>query len=148
MRVYLVLIVVFLLGAEGQPINPVRLPAKVLRGASDTCPSNQDTVNVASELRQNISSILADSMTCGGIGWRRVGYLDMTDPTQSCPSGLALKTYSPGLRSCGRATNTPGCWSTFYNNTTAECVGGSGGTSLESPVHSLVEAKSILMWKE
>ena len=39
----------------------------------------------------------------------------MTDPSQSCPFGLALKTYSPGLRSCGRATDTPGCWSTFYN---------------------------------
>ena len=40
----------------------------------------------------------------------------MTDPSQLCPSGLALKTYSPGLRLCGRATNDPGvCWSTFYN---------------------------------
>ena len=30
--------------------------------------------------------------------------------------GLALKTYSPRLRSCGRATNdSAGCWSTLYN---------------------------------
>ena len=57
---------------------------------------------------------------CGGTGWRRVGYLDMTDPSQSCPSGLALKYYHPTLRTCGRSVNaqynndTAGCWSTFY----------------------------------
>ena len=52
---------------------------------------------------------------CGGAGWRRVGYLDMTDPDQSCPPGLSLKTYSSGVRPCGRASvNAGACWSTFY----------------------------------
>ena len=53
----------------------------------------------------HLSRNISITINCGGTtGWRRVGYLDMTDPSQSCPSGLALKTYSPGLRSCGRAT--------------------------------------------
>ena len=40
--------------------------------------------------------------TCGGIGWRRVVYLDMTDNTTTCPSGWQLTAYSK--RTCGRAT--------------------------------------------
>ena len=39
---------------------------------------------------------------CGGTGWRRVVYLDMTDPTTICPSGWQLTTHSK--RTCGRAT--------------------------------------------
>ena len=41
--------------------------------------------------------------TCGGVGWRRVVYLDMTDPNTNCPSGWQLE---PGLprRVCGRTT--------------------------------------------
>jgi len=41
--------------------------------------------------------------TCGGTGgWRRVVYLDMTDPSTSCPSGWQLTGYSK--RTCGRAS--------------------------------------------
>ena len=119
---YVVLCLLHILYAEGQPMveDPVRVPGKVLRGsAAGTCPSDQNLMDAKNELRQNISAILTDirssNTSCGGTpGWRRVGYLDMTDPSQSCPSGLALKAYS-GLRLCGRATNSAGCWSTFYN---------------------------------
>ena len=38
---------------------------------------------------------------CGGSGWRRVTFINMTDPTQNCPQGLNLTSYSK--RSCGRA---------------------------------------------
>ena len=37
---------------------------------------------------------------CGGPGWRRVAYIDMTDPNQNCPQGLNLTRHS--IRSCGR----------------------------------------------
>ena len=35
---------------------------------------------------------------CGGPGWRKIAFIDMTDPNQECPKGLKL--LSP--RSCGR----------------------------------------------
>ena len=56
---------------------------------------------------------------CGGPGWRRVVFLNMTDPSHVCPSGLNLTSYS--RRTCGRATpNTyNSCWSTTFS------VGGS-----------------------
>ena len=41
--------------------------------------------------------------SCGGHGWRRVIYLDMTDPSTTCPSGWKLTGYSK--RTCGRATD-------------------------------------------
>ena len=115
--VFTVMFLIHALYTEGQPQplvgEPVRVPGKVLSGsATDTCPSEQDMLNIQNEFSLNVSTLI---FNCGGPGWRRVGYLDMTDPSQSCPSGLALKTYSPGLRSCGRATSTGGCWSTFYN---------------------------------
>ena len=41
-------------------------------------------------------------------GWTRIGYLDMTQPTHSCPSSLTL--YEEGVyRVCRRPTNTPSC---------------------------------------
>ncbi len=40
------------------------------------------------------------SDTCGGPGWTRVAYINMTDPNQQCPQGLQLTDYS--IRSCGR----------------------------------------------
>ena len=42
--------------------------------------------------------------TCGGTGgWRRVVYLDMTDPNTNCPSGWQLTSHSK--RTCGKVSN-------------------------------------------
>ena len=41
--------------------------------------------------------------SCGGTGgWRRVVYLEMTDPSTTCPSGWNMTGYSK--RTCGRAS--------------------------------------------
>ena len=58
-------------------------------------------------LQQNFSLQLNNSFgyiypvyTCGGTeGWRRVVYLDMTDPDTTCPSGWKLTSHSK--RTCG-----------------------------------------------
>lgn len=113
----LLLFNVLVIKGQSQVEVPVRVPVVVLKGSdADTCPTEQDTFDAQDELRQNISAILPLTYSCGETGWRRVGYLDMTDPSQSCPPGLGLKAYSPELRSCGRANNTAfTCWSTFYS---------------------------------
>ena len=48
---------------------------------------------------------------CGsGGGWTRIGYLDMTDVSQTCPSGLRLLTDTiRGVRACGRNSWVPSC---------------------------------------
>uniref|UniRef100_A0A1X7TVY3 Fibrinogen C-terminal domain-containing protein n=1 Tax=Amphimedon queenslandica TaxID=400682 RepID=A0A1X7TVY3_AMPQE len=51
---------------------------------------------------------------CGsGGGWTRLAYLDMTDATQNCPSGLRL--YQPGgVRACGRTNSSGVCASVQF----------------------------------
>ena len=55
------------------------------------------------KIQDDVTNILGP-YTCGGTGgWRRVVYLDMTDPSTTCPSGWKLTGYSK--RTCGRATD-------------------------------------------
>ena len=59
-------------------------------------------------LQQNFSLQLNNSYgyrtsTCGGLGWRRVVYLNFTDPNTACPSGWELTSHSK--RTCGRVSN-------------------------------------------
>ena len=55
---------------------------------------------------------------CGGPGWRRVVFLNMTNTSHVCPAGLRLTTYS--RRTCGRTrSDSYSCSSTTFS------VGGS-----------------------
>ena len=46
---------------------------------------------------------------CGvGGGWTRLAYFDMSDATESCPSGFRYYQ-SGGVRACGRPGNSPSC---------------------------------------
>ena len=51
------------------------------------------------------------SERCGGPGWRKVAFIDMTNTSQNCPQGLTLTGYSK--RSCGR-TNSQDCSSVTF----------------------------------
>ena len=47
----------------------------------------------------------APTYECGGTsGWTRVTFINMTNTSQQCPSGLALTTYSK--RTCGRTSSS------------------------------------------
>ena len=53
------------------------------------------------------------SERCGGPGWRKVAFVDMTNTSQNCPQGLTLTGYSK--RSCGRThTNRDDCSSVTF----------------------------------
>ena len=49
------------------------------------------------------------SERCGGLGWRKVAFIDMTNTSQNCPQGLTLTSYSK--RSCGRTHIYGQAWS-------------------------------------
>ena len=55
---------------------------------------------------------------CGGPGWRRVVFLNMTNTSHVCPTGLRLAGYS--RRTCGRASSGD-----YYCSSTIFSVGGS-----------------------
>ena len=53
------------------------------------------------------------SFSCGGTGgWRRVVYLNMTDPNTGCPLGWQLTDFSK--RTCGRVSNSSTCDSVTF----------------------------------
>ena len=84
-------------------------------------------------------------MLCGsGGGWTRLGYLDMSDATQNCPSGFRLYQ-SGGVRACGRpAKNSGGCVSVqFPSNgiSYSQVCGRVVGYQYRSPDASHVGAK-------
>ena len=72
--------------------------------------------NVTKELKKTADYVLEQlpPYECGGTGgWRRVVYLNMTDPNTNCPSGWQLTSHSK--RTCGTVnTNTLSCDSVFF----------------------------------
>ena len=51
---------------------------------------------------------------CNGTpGWRRVAFINMTDTSYNCPTGLNLTSYSK--RTCGRSHTGSGCSSTTFS---------------------------------
>ena len=44
---------------------------------------------------------------CGSSGWTRMAYLNMSDPTEECPSGFRLYSQN-GVRACGRPVTSGG----------------------------------------
>ena len=92
---------------------PVTYPGQVLQGdGSQTCPSEEQREMVRNEVDNATLSILRESVipllqgySCGGsTGWRRVAYLNMSDPTQQCPS-----VWREITRVCGRRSTSPSC---------------------------------------
>ena len=54
-----------------------------------------------------------DSVCCGEReGWNRIAYLNMTDPSHSCPP--AWKEVTTPKRTCARTTDRPGCDSAVF----------------------------------
>ena len=79
----------------------------------DTQPSLQvNLTHTLETIKRNFETLSAYS--CGGTGgWRRVVYLDMTDPHTTCPSGWNMTGYSK--RTCGRnSTGYPICSSATF----------------------------------
>ena len=88
---------------------------QILANISDVeCVDTEESSQLHQNLQNNLTHQLQDIQrdvtnilgpyTCGGTGgWRRVVYLNMTDPTTTCPSGWQLTGYSK--RTCGRASD-------------------------------------------
>ena len=78
-------------------------PIRLTTTTNSTCPSHEDI----DTLRRNIKGVIEETSltrpcSCGGAGWTRVAYLNMSDRQQTCPSNWTLNT-SP-VRGCGRSS--------------------------------------------
>ena len=90
---------------------PLTYPGQVLQGdGSQTCPSETQRGITRSEVKNATQRLLRESVvpllqhqifSCGGsTGWRRVAYLNMSNPSQQCP-GVWREITTPH-RVCGR----------------------------------------------
>ena len=90
-----------------------------------TCPPQEDRdaarqilqCVVASILQQNTFIGTVNVARCGPGQWYRVAYLNMSDPTQQCPSGLR-EYRENGVRACGRPGNVRAFGCSSLNFTT------------------------------
>ena len=92
---------------------PVNYSARLVAGAgAGMCPDTQDLREaIEQDIHSLINSVLSALGTgpgygacgCGGTGWRRAAYLNMSDPTQTCPQAWEL--ISTPRRSCARPSD-------------------------------------------
>ena len=125
--VYLICIAVASFAVLAQPAvaqgaNTFTYPGQVLQGdGGQTCHTEGQRERVRNEVDHAILSLLQDSVvpllqniSCGGsFGWRRVAYLDMSDPSQQCPS--VWREYTTPHRVCGRQSTTASCEGLTYS---------------------------------
>ena len=90
---------------------PLTYPARVLhRDDSQTCPSEEQEEILRNEIDNATLSLLQESVigySCGGFGWRRVAYLNMSDPSQQCLS--VWREITTPFRVCGRRSANASC---------------------------------------
>ena len=97
-------------GSIKYPVKPLPLDEQ------GQCPSLQERERVRAEISAEVTEILRYAVySCNGSpGWRRVGFVNMTDPSQDCPPGLTLTSHP--IRSCGSSHDTYSeCSSTTFN---------------------------------
>ena len=97
--------------------TPIVYPARILeRDGSQTC-SPGDQEHVRNEIKAESLTLLQIQLptdySCGGsTGWRRVAYLNMSDPSQHCPS--VWREITTPHRVCGRNSTTGSCDGVTY----------------------------------
>ena len=115
----LLALVTFLVTAQlfaAQDTLPLLYPT-TSREDGSTCPLDEGREAVINETREGVRTVIRQSLSlfCNvRFGWRRVAFLNMSDPTEECPS--PLREYS-STRVCGREESSgPSCSSVSYTN--------------------------------
>ena len=81
-----------------------------------SCPSQERRDAIFQDITASLQNILLNSFlkTCGSGEWHRVASLNMSDPSQQCPSAWS-EYNTEGVRACGRpGTNVGTCSATLY----------------------------------
>ena len=102
---------IIVVGGQGLVTNFI----KVLdRGDGQQCASVEGRDRIRNEIDQIANSAILATICNGTPGWRRVAFINMTDTSYNCPTGLNLTSYSK--RTCGRSHTTQGgCSSTTFS---------------------------------
>ena len=122
MKAIFLLVVASCIACQQLPLNYTL--TSVAGAGAGMCPDTQD---LREAIEQDIHSLINSSVLsalgigpgygacgCGGPGWRKAAYLDMSDPTQTCPPAWELIT-TP-RRSCARPSDAiqHSCYSAMF----------------------------------
>ena len=99
---------------ENQPMTIPLFSIDTPENSIPGCSTGQQREAALSEFKTIIAGKLnlATRTPCGGDLWTRVAYLNMSDPTQSCPQNWSDRYSTNELRVCGRRSGS--CSSVFY----------------------------------
>ena len=114
-------IFLFTLAVSHFAVAQNKIDAQVIQGVvAGSCPLQSLRDAAHQNLSQSVRSILLHNQNtssthpCGTGQWTRVAYLNMSDPSQQCPSSWRLYSAN-GVRACGRQVTSNGrCYSQFY----------------------------------
>ena len=114
-----VLIVVGMHLISAQMFEHNSIPPVITYGdGSSSCPSEQQRASSRQEIQEKVASALGllFPYQCGAGEWIRIAYLNMKDPSQTCPSAWTEITTN-GVRVCGRPPSSNDmCHGTFYSS--------------------------------
>ena len=117
MEVQLCLVVLLCAAVVDGQVYHIPAVNMATRGNS-VCPPDGHMAAIKSELSNRLSDMLTMDMrfTCGSSGWKRVAFLNMTDPNQTCPDTWRLYEQN-SVRACGRQESIiASCDSIFYSS--------------------------------
>ena len=116
-----ILFAVFLLPcclSQQQNLLPRTFPAVTSQGHDGECPLAEERAAIREQITEQVLSLLNISSesqppcACGGPGqWTRIAHLDMSDPSQQCPSNWSLS--STPIRGC-QSSDLYSCASTTF----------------------------------
>ena len=107
-------------GASAQP--SLTFHGRVLQGVDNqTCPSEEQREIARNRVKTATGRLLRESfipdlqvfLCDGSPGWRRVAYLNMSDPSQQCPS--VWQEITTPHRVCGRRSTSASCEGLTYS---------------------------------
>ena len=144
-RSVILLVILLSVPVIQKSVDPVKLPPLTISGRAGVhvCPAD----DLREEARQNISVMVQSTLLtqylpttdhpCGPGSWRRVAFVNLTDPNQQCPSNWTVHDSSTSGRSCIRPnTTTKGCASTFFTTGSVDynrVCGRATGTASNTP---------------
>lgn len=96
----------------------IRFPGQILTSTNGVCPLQEQREEIRRQVSANLTTLIQNEVLdllipCGGSGWVRVAYLNMSDPSQSCPS--AWRLFTAPQRGCGKQ-NGPRCDGVTYSS--------------------------------
>ena len=115
----------------------IRFPGQILTSTNGVCSLQKQREGIQRQVSANLTTLIQNEILdslipCGGSGWVRVAYLNMSDPSQSCPS--AWRLFTAPQRGCGKQ-NGPRCDGVTYSQVCGRIFAFSS------------EHSSILLWR-